>query len=129
MSLVGTRPPTLDEWEQYEPHHRAILLNGQEPIEVELRKLPEKHIEFASLDLDAHGIVTTAAEIQDCHNPYDSFALHKVGAPVSKECIELKKILEECNSVCVHIRRGDYLKKQLYCVCDEEYFDEAITSL
>lgn len=50
----------------------------------------------------------------------------KVGAPVSKECIELKKILEECNSVCVHIRRGDYLKKQLYCVCDEEYFDEAI---
>lgn len=23
MSLVGTRPPTLDEWEQYEPHHRA----------------------------------------------------------------------------------------------------------
>lgn len=55
----------------------AILLNGQEPIEVELRKLPEKHVEFASLDLDAHGVVTTAAEIQDCHNPYDSFALHK----------------------------------------------------
>lgn len=23
MSLVGTRPPTVDEWEQYEPHHRA----------------------------------------------------------------------------------------------------------
>lgn len=25
MSLVGTRPPTVDEWEQYEPHHRARL--------------------------------------------------------------------------------------------------------
>lgn len=25
MSLVGTRPPTLDEWEKYEPHHRARL--------------------------------------------------------------------------------------------------------
>jgi len=25
MSLVGTRPPTLDEWEQYSPHHRARL--------------------------------------------------------------------------------------------------------
>lgn len=23
MSLVGTRPPTVDEWELYEPHHRA----------------------------------------------------------------------------------------------------------
>ena len=25
MSLVGTRPPTVDEWEQYSPHHRARL--------------------------------------------------------------------------------------------------------
>jgi len=25
MSLVGTRPPTLDEWEKYAPHHRARL--------------------------------------------------------------------------------------------------------
>ncbi len=25
MSLVGTRPPTVDEWEQYEPHHRKRL--------------------------------------------------------------------------------------------------------
>ena len=25
MSLVGTRPPTEDEWDQYEPHHRARL--------------------------------------------------------------------------------------------------------
>lgn len=25
MSLVGTRPPTPDEWERYSPHHRARL--------------------------------------------------------------------------------------------------------
>lgn len=25
MSLVGTRPPTLDEWKKYEPHHRARM--------------------------------------------------------------------------------------------------------
>ena len=25
MSIVGTRPPTLDEWEKYELHHRARL--------------------------------------------------------------------------------------------------------
>ena len=25
MSLVGTRPPTVDEYEQYEPHHKARL--------------------------------------------------------------------------------------------------------
>ena len=22
---MGTRPPTLDEWEKYEPHHRARM--------------------------------------------------------------------------------------------------------
>lgn len=26
MSLVGTRPPTVDEWEQYELHHRSRIL-------------------------------------------------------------------------------------------------------
>lgn len=25
MSLVGTRPPTIDEWEKYDPHHHARL--------------------------------------------------------------------------------------------------------
>ena len=25
MSLVGTRPPTVDEWEKYKYHHRARL--------------------------------------------------------------------------------------------------------
>lgn len=25
MTLAGTRPPTVDEWEQYEPHHRARM--------------------------------------------------------------------------------------------------------
>ena len=25
MSLVGTRPPTVDEWEKYELHHRKRL--------------------------------------------------------------------------------------------------------
>lgn len=27
MSLVGTRPPTLDEWDKYELHHRARLVS------------------------------------------------------------------------------------------------------
>ena len=77
----------------------AILLNGQEPIEVELRRIPEKHIEFASLDLDAHGVVTTVKEIQDCHNPYDSFALHKsaliaCGMIPMKDEADLEEILD-----------------------------------
>ena len=26
MSIVGTRPPTLDEWNKYELHHRATVM-------------------------------------------------------------------------------------------------------
>lgn len=55
----------------------AIRLRGQEPIEVEIRKIPELKIEFASVDMNAYGNAQTAEEIQDCHNPYDPFALHK----------------------------------------------------
>ena len=55
----------------------AILLKGKRPIEVEIRRIPELRIEFASLDFDAYGKAETVEEIQDCHNPYDSFALHK----------------------------------------------------
>ena len=25
MSLVGTRPPTVDEWQRYEPYHRSRM--------------------------------------------------------------------------------------------------------
>ena len=37
MSLVGTRPPTVDEWKQYEPYHRGRLavkpgLTGMWPV-------------------------------------------------------------------------------------------------
>ena len=32
MSIVGTRPPTLDEWNKYELHHRARLVMVSEAI-------------------------------------------------------------------------------------------------
>lgn len=32
MTLAGTRPPTLDEWNKYELHHRARLLCNDEDI-------------------------------------------------------------------------------------------------
>ena len=78
----------------------AILLNGKEPIEVELRRIQKNHIEFASLDFNAYGTASTVAEIQDCHNPYDSFALHKAAliacgiVPMEGEA-DLEEILNE----------------------------------
>ena len=66
MSLVGTRPPTLDEWEKYEFHHRARLackpgitgmwqVSGRSEITdfEEVVKLDTKYITNWSFGLDA----------------------------------------------------------------------------
>lgn len=55
----------------------AISLNGVLPVQITVRKLKNYYIEFESQDIGVHSIVETVEEIQDCHNPYDSFALHK----------------------------------------------------
>ena len=78
----------------------AILLRGCEPIEVEIRKIPELHIELASTDTGAYGTAESAEEIQDCHNPYDPFALHKAaiiacGILPLEEKAAMKKVLEK----------------------------------
>lgn len=65
MSLVGTRPPTPDEWEKYEYHHRARLatkpgitgmwqVSGRSEITdfEEVVKLDTKYIQNWSLGLD-----------------------------------------------------------------------------
>ena len=55
----------------------AITLDGKRPIQVEVRKLKELHVQFVSEDIGVEGICTSIEEIRDCHNPYDFFALHK----------------------------------------------------
>lgn len=55
----------------------AISLNGILPVQITVKKLEEYHVEFESQDIGVYGIMHSVAEIQDCHNPYDPFALHK----------------------------------------------------
>ena len=65
MSLVGTRPPTVDEWDKYELHHRARLANqpgltgmwqvsGRSNITdfVEVVKLDKQYISEWTMGLD-----------------------------------------------------------------------------
>ena len=72
MSLVGTRPPTLDEWERYEPHHRARLavrpgitglwqVSGRSKITdfEEVVKLDTKYITEWSMGLDLKILLKT----------------------------------------------------------------------
>lgn len=76
MSLVGTRPPTVDEWEQYEPHHRARMafrpgltglwqVSGRSNITdfEEVVKLDTKYIDEWSLGLDLKILVETVRSV------------------------------------------------------------------
>jgi len=73
MSLVGTRPPTVDEWEKYEFHHRARLAckpgltgvwqtSGRSRITdfEEVVKLDTKYISEWTISMDIRLILKTA---------------------------------------------------------------------
>lgn len=72
MSLVGTRPPTVDEYEQYDQHHKVRLsikpgltglwqVSGRSNIKEfnEIVRLDEEYIENWSLGLDFRIILKT----------------------------------------------------------------------
>ena len=76
MSLVGTRPPTVDEWEKYELHHRARLatkpgitgmwqVSGRSEITdfEEITRLDTEYIENWSIGLDIRILFKTVGTV------------------------------------------------------------------
>lgn len=55
----------------------AILLGGEYPVEVHARRLPKPMVVLESADMGARGEFTAISDLQECHNPYDPFVLHK----------------------------------------------------
>lgn len=55
----------------------AILLNGERPVRVTLRRLKEYKIVFESRDMDVHGEFDTIEPLQSVGDPFDSFVLQK----------------------------------------------------
>lgn len=92
----------------------AMKLRGIYPVQITVKRLDELHVEFESKDIGVYTTVDSAAEIQDCHNPYDSFALHKAALiacgiiPVKEEA-DLQEILKRMGG-------GIYLSTQVYGV-------------
>ena len=76
MSLVGTRPPTVDEWEKYELHHRSRMsikpgitgmwqASGRSDITdfEEVVKLDTEYIENWSIGLDVKILLKTVTSV------------------------------------------------------------------
>lgn len=89
----------------------AMKLNGILPIQVEVRKLEEFHVEFASADIGAFGKTDTIQEIHDCNNPYDPFALHKA-ALIATGIIPLESD-ESLKTILEQLGGGIYISTQV----------------
>ena len=76
MSLVGTRPPTIDEWDKYELHHRVRLaikpgitgmwqVSGRSDITdfEEVVRLDKEYITKWSLGLDVKIVMRTVGVV------------------------------------------------------------------
>lgn len=55
----------------------AILLNGERPVSVRLRRIQEYKIVFESRDMDVHGEFDTIEPLQRVGDPYDPYVLQK----------------------------------------------------
>ena len=55
----------------------AISLNGTLPIVVEVKRISRPMVVLASTDLGAEADFTDMSELQNCNDPFDTFALHK----------------------------------------------------
>jgi fucokinase len=86
----------------------AISLNGILPVQITVKKLEEYNVEFESQDVGVYGTVTKLEELQDCHNPYDPFALHKA-ALIACGLIPLKGGKEPLDDILHRIGGGIYL--------------------
>ena len=53
----------------------------------------------------------------------------KVSECVNDFCKNIVQEMEQENSVCVHIRRGDYLKSKIHNVCGDNYYRDAIEKM
>ena len=85
MSLVGTRPPTVDEWEKYELHHRSRMstkpgitgmwqVSGRSDITdfEEVVRLDTEYIEHWTIGLDIKILIKTVLAVvkhEGCVNP------------------------------------------------------------
>ena len=89
----------------------AVMLDGNCPIEVVVKKVDEPVIVLASADSGAEQTFTDISSLQDSSNPYDPFALHKAaliacGVIPYKEPVSVQEITKNLGS-------GLYLSTQV----------------
>ena len=100
----------------------AILLCEPENYD---KYIPEfMRYDFGGENIIILGYFQTQKYFSDCDTQIKKEL--KVSTPPSEKNAAMIKELESCESVCVHVRRGDYLTENFVNVCDYQYYDRAI---
>ena len=98
----------------------AVKLDGQNPVEAVVKKIPGNQIVLASEDSGAEQAFSEISQLQDSSNPYDPFALHKAaliacGIIPYREQISVEEVTKNLGSglylstQVIHIPRGSGL--------------------
>mgnify|MGYP004455272399 FL=1 len=98
----------------------AVKLDGQNPVEAVVKKIPGNQIVLASADSGAEQTFSEISQLQDSSNPYDPFALHKAaliacGIIPYREQISVEEVTKNLGSglylstQVIHIPRGSGL--------------------
>lgn len=98
----------------------AVKLDGQNPVEAVVKKIPGNQIVLASADSGAEQAFSEIRQLQDSSNPYDPFALHKAaliacGIIPYREQISVEEVTKNLGSglylstQVIHIPRGSGL--------------------
>ena len=98
----------------------AVKLDGQNPVEAVVKKIPGNQIVLASADSGAEQAFSEISQLQDSSNPYDPFALHKAaliacGIIPYREQISAEEVTKNLGSglylstQVIHIPRGSGL--------------------
>ena len=100
--------------------YAAVKLDGQNPVEAVVKKIPGNQIVLASADSGAEQAFSEISQLQDSSNPYDPFALHKAaliacGIIPYREQISVEEVTKNLGSglylstQVIHIPRGSGL--------------------
>ena len=98
----------------------AVKLDGLNPVEAVVKKIPGNQIVLASEDSGAEQAFSEISQLQDSSNPYDPFALHKAaliacGIIPYREQISVEEVTKNLGSglylstQVIHIPRGSGL--------------------
>lgn len=131
MSLIGTRPPTVDEWEKYELHHRARLaikpgltgmwqVSGRSEITdfEKVVKLDTKYISEWSFLLDIKILFKTVLIVlgQKNNDEYESM-VQRVYRQITTVDAETKITIATSRSQASAIKNACFLLRYLQYIC------------